>query len=83
MLQIGVTVHTDGGRISVNQEDINACGFIPGLKTYSWNGGEMEADLCIICIGATEPSSLYADSGLQSWLNEKGQLKVGGKLDCC
>eukprot|EP00752_Nemacystus_decipiens_P010539 g9385.t1 len=79
--KVGVTVHTDVGRISVNKEDIDECGFIAGLKTYSWAGGEMEADLCIVCIGATEPSSLYADSGLDFWLNEKGQVKVDDTLE--
>ena len=73
-------MHTDAGRIDINKEDINPCGFIPGSKTYTWTGGEMEADLCIVCIGATEPASLYADSGLQSWLNEKGEVKVRWSL---
>ncbi len=71
-------MHTDGGRVSFSTEDVNASGFIPGEKTYSWAGGDMEADLCIVATGATQPSSLYADSGLQAWLNDKGQVKVGG-----
>lgn len=71
-----MTVHTNGGRVNFSKEDLNGCGFIPGRKTYSWTGGEAEVDLCIVCTGATEPSSLYADSGLQAWLNEKGQVKV-------
>lgn len=75
--KVGVTVHTDGGRIDFSAKDIDACGFIPGKKTYSWTGGEMEADLCIVCTGAIQPSPLYGDSGLQAWLNEKGQVKVG------
>lgn len=65
--------------MNFSKDDIDACGFIPGSRTYSWTGGEMEADLCIVCTGATEPSSLYADSGLQAWLNEKGQVKVGAR----
>ncbi len=69
-------MHTDVGRVNFPREDIDACGFIQGKKTYSWTGGEVEADLCIVCIGATEPSSLYADSGLDAWLNERGQVKV-------
>lgn len=79
---MGVTVHTDGGRIDFSADDIDACGFIPGKKTYSWTGGEMEADMCIVCTGATQASSLYADSGLEAWLNEKGQVKVGVSLGC-
>ncbi|CAN0178885.1 unnamed protein product [Pylaiella littoralis] len=74
--QVGVTVHTDVGRVYFDREDVNACGFIPGKKTYSWTGGELEADLCIVCTGATQIPSLYVDSGLQSWLNEMGQIMV-------
>ena len=74
---MGVTVHAGAGRIDYSIDDVDACGFITGKKTYSWTGGEIEADLCIVCTGATQPSSLYADSGLETWLNEKGQVKVG------
>lgn len=75
-------MHTDGGRVDFARDDINACGFIPGKRTYSWTGGQMKADLCIVCTGATQASSLYADSGLESWLNEKGQVKVRGFCVC-
>lgn len=75
--QVGVTVHTDGGRVNFNAENINACGFIVGERTYSWNGGaRAEADLCIVAAGARETPSLYADSGLQGWLDDKGLLMV-------
>ena len=75
--QMGVTVHTDCGRINFNTEDIDACGFIVGKKTYSWAGAEAEADLCIVAAGARQTPSLYADSGLQGWLDDKGLLMVG------
>lgn len=36
----------------------------------------MEANLCIVAVGAMQSSSLYADSGLEGWLDEKGMIKV-------
>ena len=74
--QIGVTVHTDCGRVNFNPEDINTSGFIVGKKVYTWTGGEAEADLFIVAAGARQTPSLYADSGLQEWLDDKGLLMV-------
>ena len=74
---IDVTVHTDGGRLTFDREDVNDCGFIVGRRTYSWNGGEMEADLCVIATGWRYTPPLYKDSGLDGWLDEKGFLAVG------
>lgn len=71
-----MTVHTDGGRVNFSRDDIDACGFISGEKTYSWTGGQVEADLCIVCTGATQAAPIYADSGLDGWLDERGQVKV-------
>lgn len=39
-------------------------------------GGEIEADLCIVATGAIQAPPLYADSGLKSWMNDRGELKV-------
>lgn len=77
---INVTVHTDAGHLTFDKEDVNDCGFIVGRRTYSWNGGEMEADLCVIATGWRYTPPLYQDSGLESWLDEKGFLAVGGRL---
>lgn len=77
---IDVTVHTDAGHLTFNKEDVNDCGFIVGRRTYSWNGGEMEADLCVIATGWRYTPPLYKDSGLESWLDEKGFLAVGVRL---
>ncbi|CAM9537965.1 unnamed protein product [Ectocarpus sp. 8 AP-2014] len=78
---VGVTVHTDGGRVNFSRDDIDACGFISGEKTYSWTGGQVEADLCIVCTGATQAAPIYADSGLHHWLDERGQVKVNDTFE--
>lgn len=74
--KIGVTVHTDAGRVNCSLNEVNEGGFIVGKKTYTWNGGEMVADLCIVATGMRQIPPLYADSGLESWLDDKGLVSV-------
>lgn len=75
-----VTVHTGVGRVSLDPSDINECGFIPGKKVYKWDGGEMEADLCIVATGSRQVPPLYQDSGLGEWINERGYIKASREL---
>lgn len=73
---VGVTVHTDAGRVDYSAEDTTEGGLIVGRKTYTWTGGEMEADVCIVATGRRETPKLYADSGLEDWLDDKGLVMV-------
>lgn len=40
----------------------------------------MEVDLCIVAVGTTQAPPLYADSGLDRWINRKGMIRVRGTL---
>lgn len=71
-----VTVHTDCGRVNFSKEELNACGFIPGRKTYSWTGGQAEADLL-------HRLHRRNGAGFAVWLDEKGQIKVGEENILC
>ncbi|CAN0341764.1 unnamed protein product [Ascophyllum nodosum] len=73
---INVTVHTDAGPVNFDKDAVDECGFIVGKRTYSWNGGEMESDLCVIATGWRHVPPLYADSKLDHWLDDRGILEV-------
>lgn len=78
--RVGVTVYTDAGRVNYSDEDTTEGGLIIGRRIYRWAGGGIEADLCIVATGWREIPKLYADSGLESWLDNKGFVMVGAAL---
>ena len=84
---INVTVHTDAGPVNFDKDAVDECGFIVGKRTYSWNGGEMESDLCVIATGWRHVPPLYADSKLDHWLDDRGILEVmqveGPRITVC
>lgn len=81
--KVGVLVYTEGGHVDYSKDDTDDCGFIVGKKTYTWTGGAMEADMCIVATGRRETPTLYADSGLEGWLDSKGLVSVGFVDFCC
>ncbi|CAM9604844.1 unnamed protein product [Phaeothamnion confervicola] len=76
LLSLGVAVQTNVGKVAFDASAVDEFGSIVGQKRYTWEGGEIDADLCFVATGGGEPASIYSASGLGDWLDETGHVKV-------